>query len=137
MGNVNEKNKYFYYFIVAAIAAYILGGTVIGLSSYFNTKNTADSRGTETNRSREADLLLQLGEYQQREEERDRREAERISRERERIERTQADLDALRAADRRKLPLYEEITAECNILADYFRSVSSEYSDANNHSGSE
>jgi hypothetical protein len=85
-------------------------------------KNERDSAGATGNTEQQRELLARIGEYEQRERERIAAENSRVAREGERIEHTKAQLRAIRGLDRRERDLYEELTAEIGILADYLDS---------------
>jgi hypothetical protein len=129
---MNEKNnRYFIAFLIIytiiSFSAGFIGGSFIGRT------HTTDNNRVESNLSRERELLERIGEYQQREEERNRREAVRIAAEGERIKRTEDAIRAVRGLDRRSGDLLLELKQEIDILADYFRdSRSGLYNELNN-----
>jgi hypothetical protein len=97
----------------------IFAGSIVGY--IIGKADTGNNSGVEANRSRERELLSQIGEYRIREEERNRREAERIAAERERFERTENAIGALRGLDRRSDSLYQQLEQEAEILESFFR----------------
>lgn len=93
---------------------------------------TTNNRRVEQHSNRERSLLERIGEYQRREEDRIATEVRRIEDERKRIERTENAIRALRESDRRTSSLLQELTAEIEILADYFNSSRSIVNDSFN-----
>jgi len=107
---------------VAIIVGFILIVCVVGAIAFFVGRSySSNSAGATGDTATERALLARIGEYQQREEDRNRREAERIRAERARIERTENAINAIRGLDRRSGDLYTELEQEATILADYFR----------------